>query len=240
MNLLQKLVRPVDLPQEFLEWQCEERRSLFDTLVQGRCPRFMASHLPVLSSLNEPGAPFPIRSSTKGVGLLPRPEFLLEHVQEIHATLVRCREISSHESLNERIGTARSLYERPERIDPGTLGSIEIFRGQTYHNLCRDPRATLLFTGSAPRYLSFQVNCTVEILGLEDLRFQFIRGMRFLFEPEQFHIRQPDYPLGYLFRVQEVFEKTPRMGRAGKNVGQYGKREEYDREDWRARTDPTV
>lgn len=218
MRVLDRSVERVKLPLEFLRWQCEERCTLFEALGRGQYPRFLASHLPVVSCLNGAAETFPIHSATKGVGLLPRRELIHEHVEEINDTLARCRDRDPKESLGDRIKAAQSLYERPERIDRRLLGAIEIFRGQTYRNLCRDPRVTLLYTGSAPRYLSYQVNCAAETVAADDLRFQFILGMRFLFEVERFHIQQPEYPLGYVFRVQEVFEKTPRMGRAGKRV----------------------
>ncbi len=33
--------------------------------------------------------------------------------------------------------------------------------------------------------------------------------MRQLFEYNAFHVQQPAYPSGYLFRISEVFEKSP-------------------------------
>ncbi len=203
------------MPPEFLVWQCDDRHGAFAAMGRGEVPRSLAAHLPVLSTLNEPGAAFPIRSCTKGVGLLPRQEYLAEHLTSIVDCLRRCQQTSGSESLSDRIGTAMSLYARPERIDPTVFGAIEIFEGTTYENLRRDPRATLLFTGSGPGYLSYQVDCSAEILGPEDPRFEFLLGMRSLFEKERFHIQQPRYPLGYLFYIQEIIEKTPRRrGRA--------------------------
>lgn len=198
------------MPRLFVKWQCDERREMFAVLRRGEIPRFLPAHLPVVSTLNERPARFPIHSATKGIGLLPQPEFLDEHLAEIDDCLARCRERTASESLDNRVETALSLYSRAERIDPSLFGGIEIFRGQTCRNLLRDPRATLLFTGLGPQYLSYQFNCLAEIVGPEDRRFQFLRGMRFLFETERFHIQQPQYPLGYLFDIMEVFEKTPR------------------------------
>ena len=41
------------MPPEFLEWQCEERRLMFAALNKGQMPSFLASHLPVVSTLND-------------------------------------------------------------------------------------------------------------------------------------------------------------------------------------------
>lgn len=204
------------MPTLFLEWQCDERRTMFAALRRGELPRFLAAHLPVVSTLNRADATFPIHSSTKGVGLLPQAAFVDEHLAEIGDCLARGRDLPPRESLDERIEAALSVYGRPERIDPSAFGAIEIFRSQTYHNLLHDARATLLFTGQGPKYLSYQFNCLAEIVGPEDRRFQFLRGMRFLFEMECFHIQQPQYALGYLFRIVEVLEKTPRVAHAEK------------------------
>ncbi len=190
---------------------------MFAGLRGGDMPRFLASHLPVVSTLNGQDGTFPIHSSTKGVGLLPKESYLDEHNAEITDCLERWRDANPHESLGERIEGALSLYGRPERIDMGAFGGIEIFRGQTYQNLLRDPRVSLLFTGFGPQYTSYQFNCDVELVGLEDRRFLFLRGMRLLFERERFHIQQPEYPLGYVFHIRQVFDKTPRIVHAGKS-----------------------
>ncbi len=202
------------MPAAFLEWQCDERRKLFEGLARGQHPTFLPAHLPVVSTINCGDAAFPIRSSTKGVGLLPKAEHLTEYLSQVGDCLTRVSESPPQASRGERIAVAEALYGCSERIDRGLLGSLEIFRGQTYRNLRADPRATLLFTGAGPRYLSYQFNCTVEIVGPADQRFLLIRAMRLLFEMERFHIQQPEFSVGYLFHVQEVYDKTPHRVKA--------------------------
>jgi len=203
-------MKRVTMPDVFLKWQCGERQVMFTALKRGEQPRFLASHLPVLSTLNGQEGAFPIHSSTKGVGLLPKERYLPEHIQEITDCLARCRDKNPDETREERIETTLSFYNRPERIDSEVFGGIEIFRGQTYHNLLGDPRASLLFTGFGPKYMSYQFNCDVEVVDEADPRFQFLRGMRLLFEMERFHIQQPGFTVGYVFHIREVFDKTPR------------------------------
>ncbi|MCH8851444.1 MAG: hypothetical protein IID41_02205 [Planctomycetes bacterium] len=202
--------KQMEMPPVFLEWQCEERRAMFAALRRGEMPRFLASHLPAVSTLNSRQGAFPIHSSTKGVGLLPKECHLAEHVTEITDCLARGQDEDHSKSLTERIEATLSLYDRPARIDTGVFGGIEIFRRQTYDNLLADPRAALLFTGFGPQYLSFQFNCDVEVVEPGDPRFDFLRGMRLLFEQERFHIQQPEHSLGYVFHIREVLDKTPR------------------------------
>ncbi|MBI4612349.1 MAG: hypothetical protein HY720_01940 [Planctomycetes bacterium] len=219
----------VTMPGVFVLWQCDERRAIYEALERGETPRTSAGHLPVVSTLNGAGASFPIHSATKGVGLLPSAEYLAPLVARVEACLDRCQGRSPQETRAERIAVARSLYDNPEWIDRGALGSIEIFRGCLCRNLVADPRATLLFTGPWPKYPSYQFNCEVEFVGPRDAAFRFIRGMRLLFESEKFHIQQPDYPFGYVFHIREVFDKTPRKLRPG---------ERYDRCPHRAMDTP--
>ncbi len=205
----------IEVPAPFLEWQSSSRREVFDALQRGEVPGFCAAHLPVVSTLNQADMAFPVHSANKGVGLMPRPEYLERYTASIEDCLKRCAGKRVEESLAERIAIARALYDCPTEIDPGLFGTIEIFRGQTYKNLLRDPRAALLFTGTGPSYLSYQFNCAVEVVGPDHPSFRFILGMRLLFEGDGFHIRQPEYPMGYVFRTLEVFDKTPRVGKAG-------------------------
>ena len=191
---------------------------MFESLRKGEHPRFWAAHLPVVSTSNAPEASFPIHSATKGVGLLPHEEFLVPYVAEINACLRCCEGRPPAETLAERIEVAWSFYRHPQHVDDTAFGTIEIFQGTTYRNIQRSPKATLLFTSPGPNYLSYQFNCSVELVDEEDPAFQFILGMRFLFEYERFHIQQPRYPMGYVMRVQEAYDKSPHQGTAGKRV----------------------
>lgn len=214
------LLRPeegaCELPQAFLDWQVAERRELFASIERGEMPRSFAAHLPVLSTLGQ-GA-FPVHSATKGAGLTPRDDLLPGLLREIDQCLAYCEERPWPETLGRRVACARLLYDHAERIDPRRLGLIEIFRGQTYRNLLRDPRVTLLFTGPGPRYPSFQINGIAEVVEPDDARFRFVRAMRLLFERDRFHIQQPGFSVGYVVWVHEVIEKTPRALKPGERI----------------------
>lgn len=204
------------LPEAFLDWQLDGRREIFGALERGEFPTTFACHLPAVSTLGT-GA-FPIHCANKGVGLLPTAEALPGLLQEIHDCMQWADGRDWRESQARRIATARALYDHRDRVDPRCFGLIEIFRGQTFRNIERCPQATLLFTGIAPGWRSYQVNCVAEVVRPDDMRFQYILGMRELFERDRFHVQQPDYPLGYILWVNEVIEKTPRFGDAGRKL----------------------
>ncbi|MEO5357571.1 MAG: hypothetical protein H7844_09780 [Nitrospirae bacterium YQR-1] len=58
-------------------------------------------------------------------------------------------------------------------------------------------------------YISFQVNGAIEILEQDSVYYRYLLASRKLFEFDKFHIFQPDYPFGYLIRVEEVHDKSP-------------------------------
>lgn len=111
-----------------------------------------------------------------------------------------------------------SFYSAPERLELGCLGSLEIFQGQTFQNILLDPRVSLHYTGEGPDYPGFQINAIAEMVHSGNPRFEFLHWARQLFERDSFHIQQPAYPLGYLFWVSEVYDKSPISGTAGRRI----------------------
>lgn len=210
--------RARELPSEFIEWQMEARRTMFSLVSKGQRPTQFGAHLPVAVTMNRERA-FPVHSAAKGTGFLPRDEYLDEYIARVGQCIADCEGRPWKESLGERVAVIRSFYDHRDHIDFRRLGLLEIFQGQTYRNLQTDPRLTLHYTGDGPAYPSFQVNTVVEIVDPEDKRFQFIYLVRQLFEHDHFHIHQPDYPTAYVAWVQEVYDKSPFHGRAGRRLG---------------------
>ena len=71
------------------------------------------------------------------------------------------------------------------------------------------PFASLLYTGTAPRFLSFQFNGIMNIIQNKNQYYQFLLSARELFAFDSFHVLQGRYPFGYLFYVVNIKEKTP-------------------------------
>jgi hypothetical protein len=199
----------VRLPEVFLQWQSEARMRMFDILKTrgAEAMRMQPAHLPVLATLGE-GA-FPVNLATRGLGVLPKPE-QLEPLAHLFEETRRCTEGRPWpETLSQRVEAVRDFYGDPANFDPWTLGGLEIFEGQTPHNLQRNPLASLLFTGEAPRFPSYQFNGVVAFVGSDDPAYRFLRAARELFAFDAFHIPQTRYPYGYLFHMVEARDKTP-------------------------------
>ena len=79
------------------------------------------------------------------------------------------------------------------------------------------PPAYIYRLESSPRmispygvFVSYQVDCVVEIIPKDDLRYRFSWAMRRLFEYEPFHVVQTIFPYAYTFWVVGAHDKTPK------------------------------
>jgi hypothetical protein len=199
----------VPLPATFLLWQSEARMRMFDLLKAhgAETMRTQPAHLPVLATMG--AGPFPVNLATRGLGLLPRPERLEEFTLVFEETRIQTEGQPWPETLPRRVEAAQVFYSDPSNFAPGMLGGLDIFEGQTARNLQNYPLASLLYTGEAPRFPSYQFNGVVTLVDPDDARYRFLRASRELFAFDAFHVPQVRYPQGYLFHVVEVRDKTP-------------------------------
>ncbi len=198
------------LPDDKIDWIEQGRRATYRQLLgQGsESLRFASHHLPVITTYTE-GELFPFNSANKGIGFLPKPQYLNEYIDLFEEVHERTRNRPWKESLRERVKAASQFYFAREKIDYRVLTTLEIFERQTFQNLQHTATASMLYTGVSPDWVSFQVNAAVEIIPQEDLRHTFIMRVRTLFESEAFHIYQPQFPYAYLFWICEVRDKSP-------------------------------
>ena len=197
------------LPHTFLQWQSSARLGMFDQLQKGgmHSIKTLPAHLPVLATKGE-NDPF-VNLTTKGLGLLPQ----YEKIYNFLDLFVKAKKMSEsgpwESSITQRMETALKFYKNIENFDPYLLGGLEIFEGTTVKNLMRNPYASLLYTGSAPKFLSFQLDGIVDIIQDKNIYYQFLLSARELFAFDAFHVKQIKYPFGYLFYVINIREKTP-------------------------------
>lgn len=196
------------LPEKFVSWIEQGRKAMYAKLQGKGAPGFFTSHLPVLVTRNA-GHSFPFNCSNKGVGFLPKPEYLDHFVRLFRSTLENTRGRPWQESMAERIAAVSSFYFDRDKIDYRALSTLEIFAKTTFANLEREPLCSLHYTGNGPDYVSFQVNCAAEIIGPDDPRHEFIKLARVMFEYDSFHIAQHEFPYAYVFWISEVSDKTP-------------------------------
>ncbi len=207
----------LQLPDGFVRWQLECKNAVYDSIERDEYVAFNAAHLPVVGTLNQQS--LVPNLANKGVGFTPKDEYLEEYLALVEGAVERIRRLppgSVHRTRDLRLAAAREFYAHPDHIDWRRLGLLEIFEGTTYANLVQRPVASVLWTGNSPSFLSIQVDCVVEIVAPEDLRYRFLWGMRRLFEYEPFHIVQTMFPYSYCFWVVGVTDKTPKSRCPGK------------------------
>jgi len=201
----------LELPEQFVQWQLDYKRRVYDAIARDEYIAFNAGHLPVVGTWDDQG--LVPNLANKGVGFTPKDEHLEHYVRLVEEAVERIRTLPPHavdETRELRIATAREFYAHPEHIDWRRLGLLEIFEGDTYRNLTRRPLASVLWTGQSPVFVSFQVNCAVEIIPTDHPRYRFSWAMRRLFEYEPFHVVQTMFPYAYTFWVYGWNDKTPK------------------------------
>ncbi len=202
------------IPTHLLQWLAESRIRFLDDLKSGKPLRYFSAHLPVMATWSKED-PFPVNLTVKGIGLIPKDELIMDFIDLFEGVIAESRTMPWHKSLARRIEAMNMLYSSIDNFNASVLGGLEIFVGKAFENLKHNPYASLLYVGMMPtnegiRYISFQVNGKVELLNEENIYYRFLLASRRLFEFDKFHLYQPSYPFGYLIRVSEVRDKSPK------------------------------
>lgn len=200
-----------ELPEPFIRWQLDYKHSIYDAIERDEYIAFNAGHLPVVATSGK-NSLVP-NLANKGVGFTPKDEHIAYYLDRVESAVARIQELPPHavnETRDLRIKTARELYSNPDHVDWRRLGLLEIFEGSTLRNLSENPLASVLWTGNSPVFVSYQVDCVVEIITPDDPRYRFSWAMRRLFEYEPFHVVQTMYPYSYCFWVHDFKDKTPK------------------------------
>jgi len=200
-----------ELPESFVRWQLDYKHGIYDAIERDEYVRFNAGHLPVVGTWGEEST-FP-NLANKGIGFTPKDEHIDHYLSVIERAVAEIEKLPPHavdDTRRMRVAAAREFYAHPEHIDWRRLALLEIFEGGTFRNLTRNPRAAVLWTGDSPVFMSFQVDCVVEVITPEHPRYRFAWAMRRLFEYEPFHVVQTLFPYAYTLWVHDWKEKTPK------------------------------
>ncbi|MBF0518852.1 MAG: hypothetical protein HQK92_03930 [Nitrospirae bacterium] len=227
------------LPERCLNWLASSRLKFINEMKNGKMLRYFSAHLPVMITWaegeeSESESKYPVNMTVKGIGLIPKTEQLENFIDLFESVAANTRSRPHIETIRERVEAVEALYNNPANFDPALLGGLEIFSGKALKNVRNNGHTSLLYVGmeetpSAPvehphnmnqhphsmaghggiSYISFQVNGTIEILEQENIYYRYLLASRKLFEFDKFHIFQPDYPFGYLIKVEEVHDKSP-------------------------------
>ena len=196
------------LPSEFIAWQINDRRLLFESLSKGVKPVFLSSHLPTLLTLERDSLDFPLNAASKGVGLVPDDSLLEILIKQLNQLNTEMKGKEFFSSLPSRRRALELVYGDPAKINHRALGGLEIFETQSFFNIAQDPRISLFFVGGSPSYKSYQINCIAEIVDSKQLFYEFVRAIRSIFEEAAFHFQQPRYPYAIKYHVIEVKDKS--------------------------------
>jgi len=199
-----------ELPETFVRWQLDYKHRIYDAIEKDEYVRFNAGHLPV-GTWGEDSV-FP-NLANKGIGFTPKDEHIDHYLSVIERAVSEIEKLPPHavdDTRRMRVAAAREFYAHPEHVDWRRLALLEIFEGETFRNVTRNPRAAVLWTGDSPVFVSFQVDCVVEVITPEHPRYRFAWAMRRLFEYEPFHVVQTLFPYAYTFWVHDWKDKTPK------------------------------
>ncbi len=208
------------IPEKCMEWLVSSRIEFLHSMKDGHPTKYFAAHLPVMATWSE-GNAFPVNMTVKGLGLLPEQKHLQHYTDVFDSVIAEARSMPWKESMHQRLKATGQLYGSVNNFDASVLGGLEIFGGKALENIRKNPFASLLYVGMSHtddgiKYISFQVNCKVKILGKEDPYYKFLLASRKLFEFDKFHLYQPDYPFGYLISVVDVIDKSPWSRKLGR------------------------
>jgi hypothetical protein len=200
-----------ELPEKFIRWQIDYKHGIYEKIEKDEYIAFNAGHLPVVGTWDQDSR-FP-NLANKGVGFTPKDEHMDHYLSVVEGAVEEILKLPPYavdDTRALRLAAAREFYSHPEHIDWRRVCLLEIFEGGTYRNLTQNPYASVLWTGNSPVFVSFQVDCVVEVITPENPRYRFAWAMRRLFEYEPFHVVQTMFPYSYTFWIYNWKDKTPK------------------------------
>lgn len=197
------------LNEDFFNWQLQTRSKGLKVFlgIEKGMPNF-SPHTVVMSTYSEK-AEFTINSCIKGLGLVPKDEYLEDLSEKALKLIELAREKGINETFKDRVQFLLDLYERPEIFDTNVLSSIEMYYKKSYQNVLDDPRATLLFYDQMSGY-SVMFNVIVQLVPRGDPFYNYVTAVHDLFHvPKDPKIKPDRYEFAYKFWPVEAYDKTP-------------------------------
>lgn len=204
----------MDSANRFFTWAFDTRAQTVRKIYEGEQMSMekmflsFCSHEPAFVS----DGPAGLNASVKGVGFLPKREFLEETLE---AYLRHIRSYRPDDKDYSRRGLAlllEQIYspEARERIDFSCLGSLELAKRQSWQNYQVNRRAVLIF--HQPPMISYKLKGYVEIFdeeasGERELYQQFINAQHDVYHTPggmELWKKQP----AYLFHIEEVYDNS--------------------------------
>jgi hypothetical protein len=194
----------------FHTWLYDERAALVRRMAAGADVTIPELHLgfcrhtPVVCS----NGPAGLNAAVKGVGFIPREEFLAETLKAYVQHLERDPGDDYQQRALQLLVTYLYSKEARERLDFALLGSLELARGRTWENLRATHQAVLLFY--QPPATSFEVHATVEVHEQGSPYHTLLNAQHDVYHGPQ-RERWPGRP-AYVFELGSVRNKAPLPG----------------------------
>jgi hypothetical protein len=102
-----------ELPENFIQWQLDYKRGVYDAIERNEYVRFNAGHLPVVGTWSEDST-FP-NLANKGVGFTPKDEHIEHYLSIIEAAVSRDREARPADDQRHAL-PARSESDAPRPL----------------------------------------------------------------------------------------------------------------------------
>lgn len=193
------------IPEAFIRWAYDGRAELVRAQAAGvemsRDQFFLGftRHSPALISHGSAG----LNGSIKGVGFIPKPEYLSETIEAYLAHIRQgWREEYQRDGLRLLL---RTMWGEgcKERIDFGRLVTLELARQHSYTNIQENPQVTVLYY--QPPVISFEVRGVAEIVHEGPIH-TFVNAQHDVYHrphPELW----PDRP-AYVITIQEIWDNS--------------------------------
>jgi len=185
--------------QKFIEYIFYTRRRLVQNLIDGKASRMdlivnSTVHTPVIVSFGSAG----LNGSIKGVGFIPKRQFLTDTLESIMSALKR--NLSEKDKLRLLL---RELYDF-KKVDFLKLSSIELAKKHTWTNLRENPIATLVFY--TPPSTSYEIRAKVTIHE-NDIYWKLVNAIHDLFHGFRGEEKWRETPV-YIFHISEIYDNS--------------------------------
>ncbi len=122
-----------EMPPEIFEWQRQARIKNLEAIMNDGMFEGFGPHLPTMSVLNAEGD-FPVNSAAKGVGLIPKPEFMEGYLAKFTQLIEEAVVAGWKSSMVSRVQALLDFYQtagahRPHRTgQPGAIRQAHLCR----------------------------------------------------------------------------------------------------------------
>lgn len=199
--------------EKFFNWAFKTRANTVLRLYEGeemtkeKVFLSFCSHTPALVSYGPKG----LNASIKGVGFMPKPEYLEETLE---AYLEHIKSYTPDDKEYSKRGLAllvKCMYgeDARHRVDFTRVGSLELAKKHSYKNYQDNPEATLIYY--QPPMVSYELRGKMSIhdekdTGKRELYQQFLNAQHDVYHRPDMS-RWKDRP-AYVFEIEEIYDKS--------------------------------